>query len=251
MGVWDNLGRTAAEYAHLDRLWDFDWQNPSQGRIVADQIEAFNNLRDDGKPAVIFAAHLANWELPALLTAMYNFRGAVVYRMPKNRRIADEILRIRSGLMGQLIPTGIEGSFTTRAVLEEGGHVGMLVDQHYSGGTPVTFFGRTCLAHPVLARLARLYDCPIVGVRVVRLPEDRFKLEMVGPLEPPRDAKGRIDEQATMQMVTTIIEGWIRENPSQWLWLHRRWREMPFADDGQWTTGDLKRRRAKRPFERE
>jgi KDO2-lipid IV(A) lauroyltransferase len=27
-----------------------------------------------------------------------------------------------------------------------------------------------------------------------------------------------------MQMVTTIIEGWVREHPEQWLWLHRRWR---------------------------
>jgi len=27
-----------------------------------------------------------------------------------------------------------------------------------------------------------------------------------------------------MQAVTAVVEGWIREYPDQWLWLHRRWR---------------------------
>jgi KDO2-lipid IV(A) lauroyltransferase len=35
---------------------------------------------------------------------------------------------------------------------------------------------------------------------------------------------GQIDIQGTMQAVTSVIEGWIREYTDQWLWLHRRWR---------------------------
>jgi KDO2-lipid IV(A) lauroyltransferase len=249
MGVWENMGRTVGEYAHLDRLWDYDWENPNRGRIVSDHAEVFNRLRDDGKPGVIFAAHLGNWELPALLTAMYGFKGAVVYREPNIPRLAAEVKRIREGLMGQLIPSGIEGSLLARAILEDGGHVGMLVDQHCRTGTPVTFFGRECLANPLLARLARLYECPIVGVRVVRLPQHRLRIEAVGPIDPPRDAKGRIDEQATMQVITSIIEGWVREHPEQWLWLHRRWRTL--SDSTTWSTGGQMRRRSKRPYERD
>jgi KDO2-lipid IV(A) lauroyltransferase len=247
MGVWDNLGRQVAEYAHLDRLWDFDWEHPHQGRIVSDDAEVFNRLRDDGKPGVIFAAHLGNWELPALLTALYGFKGAVVYRAPNIPRLAAEVKRIREGLMGQLIPSGIEGVLRARAILEDGGHVGMLVDQHSRTGTPVTFFGHECLANPLLARLARLYECPIVGVRVVRLTQHRFRIEAAGPIDPPRDARGRIDEQATMQVITSIIEGWVREHPEQWLWLHRRWRKL--NDSTKWSTGDQVRRRSKRPYE--
>lgn len=249
MGVWENLGRTVGEYAHLDRLWDFDWKHPDQGRVVSDDSDVFNTMRDDGKPGVIFAAHLGNWELPALLSAMYGFKGAVVYRAVNNARVAAEVKRIREGLMGQLIPSGIEGAFLARAILEDGGHVGMLVDQHSRTGTPVTFFGRECLANPLLARLARLYECPIVGVRVVRLPQRRFRIDSAGPIDPPRDAKGRIDEQATMQVITSIIEGWVREHPEQWLWLHRRWRKL--SGSTKWSTGGQVRRRSRRPYERD
>jgi len=43
-------------------------------------------------------------------------------------------------------------------------------------------------------------------------------------VKPVRDAAGQIDIKGTMQAVTSVIEGWIREYPDQWLWLHRRWR---------------------------
>jgi KDO2-lipid IV(A) lauroyltransferase len=43
-------------------------------------------------------------------------------------------------------------------------------------------------------------------------------------VKPVRDASGQIDIQGTMQAVTSVVEGWIREYPDQWLWLHRRWR---------------------------
>jgi KDO2-lipid IV(A) lauroyltransferase len=43
-------------------------------------------------------------------------------------------------------------------------------------------------------------------------------------VEPKRDAEGRLDVQGTMQAITSVIEGWVREHPEQWLWVHRRWR---------------------------
>ena len=61
-------------------------------------------------------------------------------------------------------------------------------------------------------------------MRVIRLPEGRFRLAGVGPLELPRDGSGRVDVAAATQMITGIVESWIREHPDQWLWFHRRWR---------------------------
>ena len=94
------------------------------------------------------------------------------------------------------------------------------------GTVEVEFFGRPCKANPLIAQLARHIDCPIHGTRVIRRSDDknRFYLELTEAIAPARDAEGRVDIQGTMQVITAVIEGWVREHPEQWLWLHRRWR---------------------------
>lgn len=222
--AWDNLGRVAGEYVHMDRIWDFDPDHPNTGRIQTDDVGMFEMLRDDGKPALAFASHLANWELPAIAAAKHGLDSAVVYRMPNNKAVAKEIIAIRAPLMGRLIRTRAQAAMEMAAALDSGLHLGMLVDQHFSRGVDVTFFGRRCKANPTIARLARRFDCPVVGVRVIRLPDRKFRIEGFGPYELPRDDKGEIDVPAATQMITSIIEGWVREHPGQYLWFHRRWR---------------------------
>ena len=222
--AWDNLGRVVGEYVHMARIWDFDPAHPNTGRILTDDIPLFEALRDDGKPALCFAAHLANWELPAIAAAAHGLASAVVYRMPNNKAVAREITRIRAPLMGRLIRTRAQAALQMAAALEAGEHLGMLVDQHFSRGVDVTFFGRPCKANPAVARLARRFDCPVVGVRVVRLPNRRFRVLGEGPIELPRDASGLVDVKPATQMMTDIVERWVRENPGQYLWFHRRWR---------------------------
>jgi KDO2-lipid IV(A) lauroyltransferase len=222
--AWDNLGRVAGEYVHLGRIWDFDPDHPNTGRILTENLSLFETLRDDGKPALCFAAHLANWELPAVAAAAHGLPSAVVYRMPNNKAVAKEISRIRGPLMGRLIRTRAQAAVEMAAALSAGEHLGMVVDQHFSRGVDVTFFGRRCKANPSIARLARRFDCPVVGVRVVRLPSHGFRIDGFGPYELPRGADGEIDVTAATQMITTIIEGWVREHPGQYLWFHRRWR---------------------------
>ncbi|MGE0419503.1 MAG: lipid A biosynthesis lauroyl acyltransferase [Acetobacteraceae bacterium] len=222
--AWENLGRVAGEYVHLARLWDYDPANPNAGRIRTDAESLFNQLMHDGQPALCFAAHLGNWELPAVAAASHGLPSAVVYRMPNNKAVAKEITRIRAPLMGRLIRTRAQAALEMAAALEAGEHLGMLVDQHFSRGVDVTFFGGRCKANPTVARLARRFECPVVGVRVVRHPDRTFEIIAEPPLTLPRDAEGLVDVQATTQMITGIVEQWIRENPGQWLWFHRRWR---------------------------
>jgi KDO2-lipid IV(A) lauroyltransferase len=221
---WDNLGRVAGEYVHLDKLWDFDPAQPHQGRIQSDDVALFLDLLTDGKPALCFSAHLANWELAALGPPTYGMASAVVYRMPNNPIVAREIQRIRAASMGQLIRTRNQAPIEMAAALTAGKHVGMLTDQHFSRGVDITFFGRRCKANPAIARLARHFDCPVVGVRVIRRPDGGFSMQGVGPLQLPHASDGKVDVVAATQMINAIVEGWVREYPGQWLWFHRRWR---------------------------
>ena len=227
-GVWDNLGRYAVEFAQIDRLSNADPSRPEDD-IVADAAtaERFYRLRHDGKPALIFAAHLANWELPALVAARHGLDAAVLYRRPNIRAVSDAVLKIRAGCMGTLVATGLDAPVKLGRMLEENRHVAMLADQHFVKGVKVMFFGRRCNANPLIALLARRVECPIHGTRVVRRSDDRnrFTIEITEAIAPVRDAQGQIDIQGTMQAITTVIEGWVREHPEQWLWLHRRWRD--------------------------
>ena len=182
----------------------------------------------DEKPALVFTAHYANWELPAVCAAVCNVDSAVLYRRPNIPAIDKWLHKTRAANMGKLIPTGLDAPVKLAEALEHGTHIGMLVDQYYVRGVDVTFFGRRTKANPLLARLARHFDCPIHGTRVVRLPGHRFRAELTEEIKPVRDAEGKVDIAGTMQIITLVIEGWIREHPEQWLWLHRRWR----SEDG-------------------
>ena len=144
-GVWDNLGRLAIEFAHLDRIWDHDPEHRGNSHIDFDPAseERFIQLRDDGKPALVFAAHLANWEMPALPGPAHNLPSAAVYRAPNIGAIADMVMATRGVNMGRLIKTGLDGALKAGEALREGLHVGMLVDQYYVRGVPVNFFGRS------------------------------------------------------------------------------------------------------------
>jgi KDO2-lipid IV(A) lauroyltransferase len=225
-GVWDNLGRVGAEFAHLDRMWDH-LADQRDIRIceTADSIDRLNRLRDDGKPALVFAAHLANWEIPALTATAFGVDTTVLYRRPNLAAVADAVVKLRAGCMGKLVQTSIEAPAKLLHVLQDGGHVGMLVDQYNVQGVDVTFFGRRTKANPTLARLARLVECPIHGTRAIRLPGNRFELELTPEITPARDTNGQIDVAGTMQVITSVVEGWVREHPEQWLWVHRRWRD--------------------------
>ena len=225
-GVWDNLGRLGAEFAHLDHIWEHDPAHPELSRIEIQQRthELFAQLRLDGKPALIFASHLGNWELPAVAAVAHGLDAAVLFRRPNSaaaNRIIEELRQVK---MGTLIAAGPTAPFKMAEALQRGQHVAILVDQWFTNGVEVTFFGRKTRANPTLARLLRQIECPIHGVRIIRLPDNRFRAELSEEVPPVRDASGQIDVQGTMQAITSVVEGWVREYPDQWLWLHRRWR---------------------------
>jgi KDO2-lipid IV(A) lauroyltransferase len=225
-GAWDNLGRVAAEFAHLDQFRFEPSEREGPPDVGFDDVtEARYLAARASSPTLYFAAHLANWEIPALTAARFDLATHVLFRPPNVPAVRDAILKIRSRSMGTLVPSSYSAPLQIARAVEDGHNAAMLVDQHDNAGTDVTFFGRTCKANTLLARIARRFDRPIRGVRAIRLPDgNTFRCEITEPLDLPRDADGKVDVQRTMQVITSVIEGWVREHPEQWLWLHRRWR---------------------------
>lgn len=224
-GAWDNLARTVAELPLLRRIVLKNPDDPTAGlsdRIEVVGAEWIRALRDDGRTGIAFLAHLGNWELLSPFIASFGARPAALYRAPPNRRLLEELMAWR-GDTAELIASGPGAARRVVAEMRGGNHLCMLVDQRLTEGLPVPFFGRPAPTNPIVGRMARQFDCPVVGVRSIRLPGGRFRVEVTPPLDLPRDAEGRIDVLGTTALVTSIVEGWVREHPDQWLWLHNRW----------------------------
>jgi KDO2-lipid IV(A) lauroyltransferase len=217
-GMWENLGRVVCDYAHLDSILK---QADRRVEIVgADRLDA---LREDGRTGILFSAHFSSWELVTVAALMRRLPVHVVYRNANNPGL-DAYIRRRQGASGvELIRKGPRGARRLIEVMRAGGHVILLVDQKMNDGIAVPFLGRPAMTAPALAQLAYRYDCPVVPVRVERLPHARFRVVCGAPLVLPQTGDKAADILAAMTAVNAEIAGWIRQRPQDWLWLHRRW----------------------------
>ncbi|HEY1721381.1 MAG TPA: lauroyl acyltransferase [Magnetospirillaceae bacterium] len=216
--MWDNLGRTAAEFAHLHRMRI----GPGE-RIEVDGIEHVRAAQAVGKGIIFFSAHCANWEMFGPLAKSAGLTINLVYRAPNNPYL-DWLFSERGKDVGtEMIPKGSVGARRVMQILLEKQVLGLLLDQKMNDGIPVPFFGRDAMTAPAVAQFALKYGCPVVPAHVIRLKGARFRLVVEPPIDiaPSSDRHG--DILRVMTEVNRIIEGWIRAHPDQWLWVHRRW----------------------------
>ena len=220
---WAQMGRTLLEYVYLDEIFDLHEESIDSERIEIVGADKFLKLRDDGLPAVLFTGHIANFELLPMVAAKFGLQVKSLFRQPNNKYAASQVAESRKQLGENMIASGAGAAFQLISALENNEHVGVLVDQKFRRGIKVPFFGKDAPTNTLLAKLARRYDCPVHGARTIRLPDGRFRLEITDELVLPRDKNGDIDVRGTTELVTSIIEDWVREYPDQWLWMHRRW----------------------------
>ncbi len=216
--MWENLGRVAAEYAHLDRI-----TAPDSGRVEVVQVEHIQSLGRDGRAGILASGHLGNWEILPVMAARIGLELTGVVREPNNPMVRPLLRRIRGVAGGALVNKGADGAKQAIAVLRQGGALAMLVDQKMNDGIPIAFFGHEAMTAAAPAQLALRFDCPLVPVRVERLGGARFRVTCYPPLQPARTGDRSADAAALMAQFYELLESWIRERPEQWLWLHRRW----------------------------
>ncbi|ANM10965.1 MULTISPECIES: lipid A biosynthesis lauroyl acyltransferase [unclassified Rhizobium] len=223
LASWGNMGRLAAEYVFLDQLFDYDPEKTEPGRVEVSGIPIFLDLRDNPRPFIVFTGHTANFELLPVAGAAFGLHVTVLFRPPNNPYVAKKVFDFRSARMGKLVPSHAGSSFALARQLEAGQGVGVLVDQKFRKGLKGTFFGREVKTNPLLPKLVRQFDCEVYPARCIRLPGNRYRLEIEPRLDMPRDAKGNLDLPAAAQLLNDKVESWVREYPEQWLWYHDRW----------------------------
>ena len=212
--AWENLGRTAAEYAHLAE--------------VAERTEVIGSARLEevrrNGPAVFVSGHIANWEGMAIALHRAGLRTAAVYRAANNPLVDRTILERRAEVMTRhLIPKGKRGGRALMAAVRDGLSLCMLTDQKLNDGIEAPFMGVPAMTAPAAARLALRSGLPVIPLQMVRREGPRFTLTVHEPL--PMPTEGAMPER-TLALTTSIneaISGFIREHPGQWLWFHRRW----------------------------
>ena len=215
--MWENLGRTIGEYTKLN---DIDCY-AAGGRVEVVGTEHIDRARDDGKAGIFFSGHLANWEIMPLAVMQRGCAVSLVYRSANNPAVDDMILAARGAVTN--VPKGAAGARQMIGIVRQGGHLGMLVDQKLNTGIPVPFFGRDAMTAPAMAQLGLKFGIPLIPVSVARLKGARFRVTIHPPLKMPNSGDRTTDVRTVMLEVNRLLEVWIRENPAQWFWLHRRW----------------------------
>ena len=220
LAMFDNLGRTLAEYAHFDKFTTKG--SGAQIEVVGEEI--FTSMRAEAKGGILISGHFANWELMPLALRERGGKGAEIYRAPNNPLIDDWLIKQRAThIFPVQIPKGAEGGRSLLKVIRGGDFVAMLVDQKMNDGIPVPFFGKEAMTPPAAAALSLRYKVPILPIRMERVEGTKFRVILSEPPNLPPTGDMNVDIYNLTVWLNEYLESAIRENPSQWLWLHQRW----------------------------
>ena len=221
-GVWRNLGRTLAELPHVGSF-TLTGDEPGPGQIQMCGGENLTAHLGQEKSALLFSAHMANWELMAPAIKAWAQAVHVVYRAPNNPLIDGWLRQVREDASLSALAKGQSAARSILTALKKGESVAMLVDQKMNDGIAVPFFGQPAMTAPALAQLALRQDLVVLPVRCERLTGAAFRVTVMEPLPIVKSGDHMTDVAAMMGQVNDLLESWIRERPEQWLWPHHRW----------------------------
>ena len=222
LGVWDNLGRTVAELPSVPLLrrtgsgpgWEIE------GEDIVRRMAA------ETGPVILISAHIGNWELLPAVGHAFGLRMANFYRAAGNPLVDRITVDLRNAAAGGDMPQFAKGAAGARAAfgfLRGGGVLGLLIDQKMDDGIPVPFFGRPAMTASAASVYALRFRCPVLPVHSVRLGPARLRVVVDEPIPLPDSGDRQADIATLTAAMNATVERWVRENPDQWLWLHRRW----------------------------
>jgi KDO2-lipid IV(A) lauroyltransferase len=210
--VWENFGRTVAEIPYWH---DMDTKEFNSRVKVIDKT---NGSFFNAKGSLLISLHYGNWELLPQFLSLMKMRTSIVYRHANNSLVDKMIINIRERQGINMIPKGVIGLKSIYKVLKSGGLVGMLIDQKNNTGEEIDFLGFSAKTTTAPAGLALKLKTPIFIARVIRGSAATFHIELEEFQVLEND-----DEISLTKRLHAKFEQWIKEQPEQWFWLHKRW----------------------------
>jgi Kdo2-lipid IVA lauroyltransferase/acyltransferase len=177
---------------------------------------------------ILLTGHYGNWEILGYVLATLGFETTSIARPLDNPYVNQWLLGVREK-KGQRIIAKKGATEDVVQVLENGGAVGFIADQNAgTKGMFVDFFGRKASTYKSIGLLAMQFEVPVV-IGFARRTNDQFLFKVkVQDVIHPEDWKPQDDPlRYITQRYTRAIEDFVREDPGQYLWVHRRWKTRP------------------------
>ncbi len=197
-------------------------------------LENFLAAESRGKGVLFLTGHFGAWELAPFAQARYGHPLYFLARAVENPRV-DGLVNSYRTMCGN---KSIEKNQSARAVLRalgEGGTVGILADQNTlpEEGTFVGFFGVQACTTTGIARMALHTDAAVVpGYILWDAGMRKYRLRLEPAVELVRSGDLEKDVRENTQRFTKVIERVVRENPEQWVWVHKRWKTRQEGEKG-------------------
>jgi KDO2-lipid IV(A) lauroyltransferase len=182
----------------------------------------------EGKGVLYFTGHFGGWELMAMAHGARGYPVGVIARRLDNEHLEAEILALRAST-GNFVIEKRDGFRPMLKALREKKGIAILIDQNVSGDERVfvDYFGRPAATTPALALLHLKTGAPLLPVFAIPLPGDRYLFRFGPAVEVPLTGDRKADVVGVTQACTRVLEDAVREHPTFWLWMHRRWKTAP------------------------
>ena len=221
-GMWEHLLLMIVEIAHANRvIHKTTWRRYLR---ITGMEETVRTLWLE-RPKVLLSGHYGNFEIAAYLFGMFGFRVFSVARELDNPLLDRFVTDFRESRGQVMLPK--KGSAADVAmVLESNGAIGLLGDQAAGPrDCRVDFFGRPVTVHKAIGVFALSAAAPVMVCSATRRGGlFAFDLRLEGLTDPAAGGAECEDIRALSQWYTGLLERAIRREPSQYWWLHRRWR---------------------------
>ena len=213
---WENLGKTIFEISILNKIVDY-----KNKKIKIEGMENISKLNKKN-PIIFFAIHQSNWEilLPTINNLGINSIG--IYRHINNKYIDNLILYKRNKSINShknfYSPKGKKSAKDMIDAIKNNTSILLLIDQKDSAGSKIKLFNQYVNTQTGFLKIARKNNLKLIPIKNTRHGINNFTIKFYPPLKNYKD----ISDIKAMTKIHSIIEKWILQNPSQWLWQHNR-----------------------------